>query len=58
MVGNFGEWTADIVNAWDFQASQQPPQHALILGISGALSLEPRYFTDESSDGIGFRCGR
>jgi formylglycine-generating enzyme required for sulfatase activity len=58
MVGNFGEWTADVANAWDFTASQQPPQHALILGIAGARSIEPRYFADEASDGIGFRCGR
>jgi formylglycine-generating enzyme required for sulfatase activity len=58
MVGNFGEWVADPVNDWDFGASNQPPMRALVNGIAGARTPDPRYPVGVSGDGIGFRCGR
>lgn len=58
MVGNFGEWVADWVNSWDFAASNQAGARALINGIAGARTPEPRYSVSESPDGIGFRCAR
>ncbi len=57
-VGNFGEWCADFTQTWDYEASTQPVQHPLILGIAGARAPELRYIGDEVNDGIGFRCAR
>jgi hypothetical protein len=31
---------------------------ALVNGIAGARTPDPRYPVDVSGDGIGFRCGR
>jgi len=60
MVGNFGEWVADWVfpQPADFDPTVAPAIHPIIDGIAGLHRPEPRYFAEDVSDGIGYRCAR
>ena len=60
MVGNFGEWVADWVfpSPDTYDPAADPAIHPIIDGIAGLRRPEPRYFAEDVSDGIGFRCGR
>jgi hypothetical protein len=59
LVGNFGEWVADLFVPALPDSPNQPAPAPRICGIAGAEIVETRYLIDvDVNDGIGFRCAR